>query len=342
MKCLSLYCGAGGIDEGLRLAGIKTTLAIDIWNDACETMKINHVYTEVICGKVSDIKSSLGNFDLVVGGPPCPEFSRAKTNRTFNACEVNNFWDIVEQVKAKYHIMENVQDVIKVIPNKKNYLVNCADYGVPQTRIRRIFTNLPLPKPTHSEFPCNTLFEEPMKKWVSVKEALGLNTGILEDRTMKHKGDDFRTHSIDKPIHTLITDSRDFFISNSGHSTQNRESITRSVDQPADTIVCGSQMIITDYEIKSIKKIRNRIILDKHPPSELDKTAVTITTKDRGWNGDSILSDGNYARKLTNEELAILQGFRKDFKFYGGKTSVRKQIGNAVPPPLILAFGKLI
>ena len=315
MKCLSLYCGAGGIDEGLRLAGIKTTLAIDIWNDACETMKINHVDTEVICGKVSDIKSSLGNFDLVVGGPPCPEFSRAKTNRTFNACEVNNFWDIVEQVKAKYHIMENVQDVIKVIPNKKNYLVNCADYGVPQTRIRRIFTNLPLPKPTHSEFPCNTLFEEPMKKWVSVKEALGLNTGILEDRTMKHKGDDFRTHSIDKPIHTLITDSRDFFISNSGHSTQNRESITRSVDQPADTIVCGSQMIITDYEIKSIKKIRN---------------------------SNTIEDVKNFARKLTNEELAILQGFRKDFKFYGGKTSVRKQIGNAVPPPLILAFGKLI
>ena len=58
MKVLSLYCGAGGIDEGLKQAGIKTTLAIDVWKDACETMKLNHQDTEILCDKVSNIKSS--------------------------------------------------------------------------------------------------------------------------------------------------------------------------------------------------------------------------------------------------------------------------------------------
>ena len=32
--------------------------------------------------------------------------------------------------------MENVQDVIKVLPNKKNYLINCADYAVPPPLIK--------------------------------------------------------------------------------------------------------------------------------------------------------------------------------------------------------------
>ena len=37
-------------------------------------------------------------------------------------------------------------------------------------------------------------------------------------------------------------------------------------------------------------------------------------------------------RALTNRERARLQTFPDDFIFYGGKESVRKQIGMAVPP----------
>ena len=64
MKVLSLYCGAGGVDQGLKQAGIKTTLAIDYVEDCCKTMKLNHD-CEVICAKVSDYKDSLGDFDIV-------------------------------------------------------------------------------------------------------------------------------------------------------------------------------------------------------------------------------------------------------------------------------------
>lgn len=338
MKVLSLYCGAGGIDEGLKQAGIKTTLAVDVWKDACETFKLNHPETEVVNSKVSDIKDSLGEFDMVVGGPPCPEFSRAKTGRTLDPCEVNNFWGIVDNVKAKTWIMENVQDVIKVIKNKRNYLVNCADYGVPQTRIRRIFTNLPLPKPTHSKIPSSDLFGNEIKKWVSVKDALGLN-GIIEDRKTKYFDEtEYRRYSVDRPHHTLITDSRDFFISNSGHSTQNRENITRSVDEPSDTIVVASNVQITNYKIKSLKKIRNKnpIMYNKHLKDSGGACCSTITAKDRSTPSDMV-TDGVYCRKLDNSELAILQGF-KNYKWFGTKTSVRRQIGNAVPPPLIEAF----
>ena len=38
------------------------------------------------------------------------------------------------------------------------------------------------------------------------------------------------------------------------------------------------------------------------------------------------------ARALTNREKARLQTFPDDYEFWGGVTSVRKQIGMAVPP----------
>ena len=148
MKVLSLYCGAGGIDQGLKQVGIETTLAIDYVEDCCNTMKLNH-NCEVICGKVSDYKDSLSNFDVIVGGPPCPEFSNAKTDKTYDPKEVNIFWEIIDRIKPKYHLMENVSGVIKVC-KKRNFLLNSADYGTPQTRHRRFFTNLDPPVKTHS------------------------------------------------------------------------------------------------------------------------------------------------------------------------------------------------
>lgn len=348
MKIVSLYSGADNLGDGFIQAGHEIILCVEKDFDCCQTINLNHPDIEVINNSVSEVLTTLPECDMVIGGPPCPEFSRAKSDRTFDLCEVNNFRKAIEITKAKHHFMENVQDLYQV-HKERNFLVNCADYGVPQTRIRRIFTDLPLPQPTHAEFPSERLFGEPMKKWVSVREALNLD-GIIEDRKTKYFDEtEYRRYSVDKPHHTLITDSRDFFISNSGHSTQNRENITRSIDEPADTIVCASNMQITDYEIKSIKKIKNRVIQNreifgwkkKNNIESIDKPSSTLMTDGSGngrWLGDG----EKFERKLTNEELAILQGFRTDFKFYGGKTSVRRQIGNALPAAISKAFAEQI
>lgn len=156
MKCVSLYSGADNLGDGVIQAGHEIILCVEKDKDCCETIKLNHPDIEVINGLVSDHLSTLPKCDCVIGGPPCPEFSRAKTDRTFDLCEVNNFRKAIEITKAKHHFMENVQDLYQV-HKQRNFLVNCADYGVPQTRIRRIFTDMELPKPTHAEFPSNTL-----------------------------------------------------------------------------------------------------------------------------------------------------------------------------------------
>ena len=232
MKVLSLYCGGGGIDEGLKQAGIKTTLAIDVWKDAIETIKLNHD-CETIVGKVGDYLESFNDFDIVVGGPPCPEFSRANINRTLDMCEVNNFWSVVERCKPKYYLMENVQDVNKKLI-KHNFLINMADYGVPQKRERRFYTNLELPRHTHSEKPQTNLFGEKQKKWISIKEALGL-TGIIQNRKSTFEEEEYREYSTDEPSITILTDSRIWFykdVLEKQHEPMNLNKPSRTITLP--------------------------------------------------------------------------------------------------------------
>ena len=339
MKCLSLYSGADNLGDGVIQAGHEITLCIEKDTDCCETIKLNHPNIEVINGLVSDNLESLGRFDCVIGGPPCPEFSRAKHNRTFDLCEVNNFLKAREITKSKYHFMENVQD-LATVHKEKSFLVNTADYGVPQTRLRRVFTNLKLPKRTHAEFPSESLFGEPVKKWVSVGLALNLKQGFIEDRkTTYFKEDDYRKFSLNTPSYTQITDSRDFFISPTGFNNKNQIEITRSISQPSQTIVISNDYKITDYKIYSTKylKSKNPTWFKKHPPTELNKPSGTILARDRN-NPNEYLKDKHYCRKLINSEMAIIQGFRPDFKFYGNKSSVKRQIGNALPAAISRAF----
>lgn len=322
LTAVSLYSGAGGIDEGLKQARVKTIFAIDNGIAECDTLKENFPDCEVICARVDKHLLTLPKADIVVGGPPCPEFSRAKMGRTFDMCEVDNFWKAVDLIKPKWYLMENVQDIKKKLI-KHNFKINMADYGVPQTRIRRFFTNLPLPPPTHAENPQLNLLGQQLKKWVSVKDALGLD-GMIQDRKTTFQ-DGFRDYPIDKPSFTPNFD-QDF--------------VKLTIDNPSMTVMASEEMQLTNYKIYSTKylKEKNPTIYKKHPLNTLGKPASTICAKDRGTQGDGMISNGEHARKLTLGEIAILQGFPETYKFCGNKGEVRRQIGNAVPPPVIKAF----
>ncbi len=277
MKVLSLYCGAGGIDEGLKQAGIKTTLAIDIDKHCCNTMKLNHD-CEVLPGEVSTYLDSFGKQDIVVGGPPCPQFSRANPGRKYDMTEIDNFWIVVKQTRPKTYMMENVQDMATYL-HKHNFLLDTADYGIPQNRMRRFFTNLEQPKPTHMSHAGYLPFgmdEHPLPMWKGISDTLNL-----------------------KPDEKFIFDHK--------YSTRNMIELTREVSRPCFTIT-------TNHSIKLVSK---NIYSEKY-------TGIKIPPK--------------IGRPLTNEEAAKLQAFPDEYQFSGGLHSIRKQIGNAVPPPIIKAF----
>jgi DNA (cytosine-5)-methyltransferase 1 len=47
-------------------------------------------------------------------------------------------------------------------------------------------------------------------------------------------------------------------------------------------------------------------------------------------------------RPITHREAARLMGFPDSFRFEGSKIEIARQIGNAVPPPLAGALGRLV
>ena len=239
MKTLSLYCGAGGIDEGLRQAGYTTTLAVDSDDDACSTFRANHPDAEVLCEDVAKAAYMFGRFDVVVGGPPCPEFSVANAHPTKDPAQVNLFWEIVEKVGAKWWLMENVRGVQAVLGHRTDgKMINCADYGVPQKRLRMIYSNLPVPRPTHAERPAATLDGPPLKKWVSVGDALGLD-GTVRDRDQR-PGRPWAEHSTGEPSvtvkanpHLLLQDRR--------HQSGPRD---YSVDRPSIVLQTDTRLFL--------------------------------------------------------------------------------------------------
>jgi len=313
-RILSLCCGAGGLDQGLKEVGLETTLAVDYdpkrlkySQDCLETIKLNHPNTETLWGNILDHEDSFGRYDIVVGGVPCPEFSNAKTDKSYDDTLVKCFWRIVQKTGAKYWLLENVPGIIKVC-KLRNFLINCADYGTPQKRVRRFYTNLPRPPTTHAKKARATL-DGHVEKWVSVRDALCLENGI-------------------------------FYLTKNAFDSQNGKELSKSIDEPSPTVVIGNTFELTDHKIYSTKYIqeKNKSYDARNYFHEIDNPSRTIMTKDLGLQPSMMVSDGKYVRKLTLKECATLQGFPKDYKFFGGKTSRRRQIGNAVPSQPIKAL----
>ncbi len=157
MKIVSLFSGCGGLDLGLIQAGHQVIWANDIFTDAVSTYR-NNIASHVDERDIRNISSDeIPDCDIVVGGFPCQGFSVANTKR--NVDDIRNqlyrqMVRVIHDKKPKFFIGENVKGMAslgggkvlkKIIDDFENAgynirwkVVNSADYGVPQMRMRLI------------------------------------------------------------------------------------------------------------------------------------------------------------------------------------------------------------
>ncbi|WP_247729571.1 DNA cytosine methyltransferase [Halovivax limisalsi] len=128
-SAIDLFCGAGGLSQGLRKAGFDVQWAIDSDAAAVETYRQNigdHVVEADIretdpATDGPDIKP--GDLDLVAGGPPCPSFStigRAKLESLEERSTENDnrnvlyrdFLRYVDYFEPSAFVMENVPGLL--------------------------------------------------------------------------------------------------------------------------------------------------------------------------------------------------------------------------------------
>jgi len=157
MKFIDLFCGCGGLTLGLEKAGMECTVSIDNLKEISKFHHKNFKHDFIFCD-LKNIKKSIDlikkyNFDMIVGGPPCQDFSSAgKRDESLGRADLTyKFSEIICKTKPKYFLMENVERIkkskiftriIKKFQRDKYFMsafvLNAYNCNVPQNR-KRLF-----------------------------------------------------------------------------------------------------------------------------------------------------------------------------------------------------------
>ena len=136
---IDLFCGAGGMSEGILQAGFHIIFSNEISKDASETYRKRHEQLGLVQGEntwleVGDIKNITGTYikriiselkdfeenknieiDAVFGGPPCQGFSQKGKRKIMDDPRnylFKYFFEVVSVVRPKYFVLENVPNIL--------------------------------------------------------------------------------------------------------------------------------------------------------------------------------------------------------------------------------------
>lgn len=136
MKTVDLFCGVGGLSLGFQKAGFKIQASYDAWEKAVKIYRGNFkhpVYEfDLSDSKGASVEVQLRNPEIIIGGPPCQDFSHAgKREEGGRADLTGSFANIVATVRPAWFVMENVDRA----QNSKAYanaraLFKKAGYGL--------------------------------------------------------------------------------------------------------------------------------------------------------------------------------------------------------------------
>jgi DNA (cytosine-5)-methyltransferase 1 len=191
----------GGLSLGFALAINNVTIqGLDINKYAIETYNLN-LNRFNARGSVVDVLKwqASGEFDAIIGGPPCQPFSLANTTKKGESHPYfptfSRFFDVVLQLKPSVFLLENVKGLLtkkfvgyfqkqmqRVVNNYnvEYQVINAVNYGVPQKRERIFVIGIrkdlgikpSFPPPTHSEKELITIDGKRTFKWVTLGEAI--------------------------------------------------------------------------------------------------------------------------------------------------------------------------
>ncbi len=166
LRVADLFCGAGGLAAGFRLAGYTVLAGSDIDPDACATFSLNFPDAYTVCGDVRNrrirdrILESAAGAEVIVGGPPCQAFSQVRNHARLIDDARNSlyreFVRVVNRLEPQAFVMENVlglqqmgakEQILEDLSQRGAYrvsaqTVDAADFGVPQTRQRLLFIGI--------------------------------------------------------------------------------------------------------------------------------------------------------------------------------------------------------
>ena len=334
IQAISLFSGAGGLDIGAQLAGIKVISSLDIFEDSVETLKRNKFFSHTV-HEIGDITKITGDHYkrllkkekpeklILIGGPPCQPFSKAGywvTNEKRDSNNdprnmINPYFKTISDLQPDGFLLENVESILH--PSNKEAVtsiyenikqlgyfcsllkVNAAVYGIPQKRKRVFF------------------LASKKKIEASLVKTHGNEKECREDPSLlpyERVIDWIAKYDLEKYClgENLEPQGKWEYELSCIPFGKNYIALSEKENHPNPVFVAGKRYWSS--------------LLKLHPfmPS------WTIIASPGHWEGPFHWKN----RRLNTRELAAIQTFPDDYQFYGSTLSQRKQIGNAVPPLL--------
>lgn len=320
-KLGELFSGPGGLACGALRShsqnneyGVTHAWANDYDPDTCKTYRANICPDDaesVYCGDVRELKiDELGPIDAFAYGFPCNSFSNVGEHKGLaNEKFGQLYWygiEVLKKYQPQWFIAENVsgirsagsgdfQIILKDMRDAgytlTTNLYKAELYGIPQTRHRVIIVGIRNDIDKTFRVPDPSIYKDVD---ISSKTALsGIPEGAPNNQQRKLSAKVIRRLSYIKP----------------------GENIWQAEERLGEEFP-------EDLRIHTKTKISQ--IYRKLDPN---KPAYTVTAAGGGGTFMYHWTD----RELTNRERARIQTFPDDYEFYGNYSSVRKQIGMAVP-----------
>ncbi|TMC49566.1 MAG: DNA cytosine methyltransferase [Chloroflexi bacterium] len=339
MKVLSLFTGAGGLDLGLERAGFEIVGCVEANRDCQETLRRNRPEWKLLepgdihAHRPGDILAAFGlkkrGPTLLAGGPPCQPFSksgqwkygRARRMSDPRAATLRAYLDVLEAALPEAMLLENVRgiaatrqrvthkyealDVLRASLRRINrrhgtayepfaLVIDAAAYGVPQRR-ERVFV-------------------------YAARDASVMNAPLATHGEAASQGGLFRFANTWDALAEYDDPEFDPSLLPGGVWGDLLPSIPEGANYSHHTPRGGGEPLFgwrTKYWSFLLKLARNR-------PSWTIQAQAGPATGPFHWR----------SRRLMTRELAALQCFPDDWEIHGSTTSARRQLGNAVPPPI--------
>ncbi|NOT53738.1 MAG: DNA (cytosine-5-)-methyltransferase [Deltaproteobacteria bacterium] len=324
LVCVDLFCGLGGLTHGLIKGGVHVAAGIDIDTQCRFPYQENNDATFIEADVRNLTSKELrafwkeGTHSLLAGCAPCQPFStysrKGRGSRKDTKWElVADFGRLVREARPDFVTMENVPQLVDhpvfaaFLDTLSDYqiwwdVINCAQYGVPQTR----------------------------KRLVLLASRLG-PISLLPPVVDKNENPATVRHAIAHlpPIAAGESDPNDTLHSACSLSELNLRRIRAS--RPGGTWRDWDEALIANCHRKDAGQTYPSV----YGRMEWDAPAPTITTQSFGY-GNGRFGHPEQDRAISLREAAILQTFPETYRFLQEGEPVRtyvlgRLIGNAVP-----------
>lgn len=307
MKVIDLYAGIGGWALGFRMAGLDVVQSYEWWGPAVDTHEKN-IGTKVVQADIRQLKleSLPKNIQIVIGSPPCTEFSFANRGGSGDIknglVDIEKFLEIVTFIKPKFWAMENVPRVKAILDEElksggvlsrfralgvQSQVVDMSAFGIPQRRKRCIAGNFDF-------------------------SLLNSYRTLLPTRTLGQVVSALDENPVIDPIYGTVW-------------PKNR------VNDNQEEVALNDEEVRFNRESKSHHPVYN----DMRFPDPMDEPVRTITATCTRVSRESVIiqNGGGKFRRLSIRERGCLQSFPIGYQFYGASYQKKiKMIGNAIPP----------